>query len=120
MNEVRTLAGALGDRFGGNPTQLADTAGFLIRRLGDVPLEAVYVPPRGDSTRPVLTLSSRANRDHYLALALGHHYLRHRNEVAYVYGPDGACFNDGRAAREAQEFAATFLASAPASATRRA
>lgn len=102
--EIRILASTLAERFGA-PLTAADAIGLLVVRHSADRLVAVYVP----GVRPRLTLARGVSADHPIALALGHHMLRHRSQRAYVYADSGALYTAPREEQEAALFAREFL-----------
>lgn len=109
------LAAALAAEFG-HPVRVADEARFIIRRarLGDA--VGMYVPPPLGSGRPGLvldTLTTGRDREAMFALAIGHHFMRHRTLRRYTYSRNGAMFVLPEEESEAREFAAAFLRAMP-------
>lgn len=111
------LAQALAGEFG-SPVRAADELRLFLRRAELAPADrAIYLPPTPAAPRPALLLARAVGgwqRERFLALALGHHLLRHRTLESYRYGPDGPLFDLTDEAAEAECFADVFLQTAAA------
>jgi hypothetical protein len=104
QREIQVFASTLAERFGA-PLTAADAIGLIVVRHTADRLVAVYVP----GARPRLTLAFGARADHPVAVALGHHMLRHRSQLAYPYTAAGALYDAPREEEEAAMFAREFL-----------
>lgn len=115
LREVRLLAGCVGVCFGGDPLRVADAAGVIVRRRplgGRLAME--YHRPTVGAPRGVVFIERTATaleRNQLLALALGHHFLRHRQRLTYGWTLTEPLHTETRATNEARAFAAALLTS---------
>ena len=95
-----------------NPTRVADLIRLRVFREDSRTLAAVFAPIRDRLDRPVLVLARNLrdpyHRDYFVALAVGHHYLRHTGEF-YPYTMEGPSYDDVEDFAEARLFARAFL-----------
>lgn len=105
------IAAALAGEFG-TLYRVADEARFVIRRMALPGAEAMYLPPETVPIVALLPTLTSERRELYLAIAIGHHMLRHRSRRIYAYNEAGALYDAPREEAEAALFAREFLARA--------
>jgi hypothetical protein len=112
MHEVELVADALGTRFQRSPLRAVDALGLLVRHRPLGRLRGAYLPPFAPEARAVVLLAPGAAHEaneYLLAVALGHHLLRHRALSAYLYTRAGALGIPEQERAEADRFARFYL-----------